>query len=141
MHRGDGEPWVLLPSIFDNIYVLAPRICALKTVVLSSVLTQGCDCSPAGCCPDLITSTSALVSEFRSAEDAAIWAGARSPAPTSRSQPVCNDNKAGKQSLICSTGSVLTTVVFQVLVEVLGVAPVEPENRPSIHGHGPLDDK
>jgi hypothetical protein len=41
MHRGDREPWILLPHIFNDIYVFAHRICALNTVVLSSVLTQG----------------------------------------------------------------------------------------------------
>lgn len=121
MHRGDGKPRVLPPTIFNNIYVFARGICAPKTVVLSSVLTQGCDYSPAGRCPDLITGTSAFVSEFRSAEDATIWADAGSPALTSCSQPVCNDNKAMKQSFICPAGSVLITVVLQVLVEVLGV--------------------
>lgn len=93
MHREDREPGTLLPHIF-NVYVFAHRICALKTVFSSSVLTQCCDCSPAGQCPDLITSTSALVSEFRSAEDATIWAGAGSPTVTSCFQPVHNDNKA-----------------------------------------------
>lgn len=63
-------------------------------MVLSSVLTPGCDCSPAGRCPGLITSTSALVSEFRSAEDATIWAGVGSPTLTSYVQPVLNDKKA-----------------------------------------------
>lgn len=80
MHRAEGEPRVLLPSVFSSVYVSAHRLCVLKAVVLSSVLTQGCDCSPAGHCPDLLTSTSALVSEFRSAEDATIWVGAGSPA-------------------------------------------------------------
>lgn len=83
MHRAEGEPRVLLPSVFSSVYVFAHRLCVLKAVVLSSVLTQGCDCSPAGHCPDLLTSTSALVSEFRSAEDATIWVGAGSPALTS----------------------------------------------------------
>lgn len=52
---------------------------AQMTVVLSSILTQSCDCPPVGHCPGLIISVSALVSESSSAEATATSAGAGSP--------------------------------------------------------------
>lgn len=79
--RGDGKPEVLVFSNFD-ILVFTGRIYAQMTVALSFILTQSCDCPPAGNCTGLIISTSTLASEFGSAEATATMDGARSPVLT-----------------------------------------------------------